>query len=286
MEEYTNSTVIDDGSDLFMDAPEETTEDVQEPVEHEEPTDNPADDTPTDDTPADDSEKPAEKQGIRITYLGEEKELSYEEAVTLAQKGMNYDKILQERDTYKATHDEADKSLKELGKWAKQAGMTLPEYVEHLQSVRHTQSLNTEIAAIRAKYPEIPEEAAKEMAETRIKEQDAEEQRAAQERQREAQAEQERAAQEPWNEFVRRYPDMDSVEKIPAEVMAEIEQGARPVEAMQRYEKKELQKQITELTTKVSQLEKNKENKEKALPNVSTSRNTEPVDPFLEGLFS
>lgn len=279
MEEYTNSTVIDDGSDLFMDAPEETTEDVQEPVEHEEPTDTPAEDTPAE-------EKPAEKQGIRITYLGEEKELSYEEAVTLAQKGMNYDKILQERDTYKATHDEADKSLKELGKWAKQAGMTLPEYVEHLQSVRHTQSLNSEIAAIRSKYPEIPEEAAREMAETRIREQDAEDQRAAQERQQAEQAAQERAAQEPWDDFVRRYPEIDVVQKIPAEVVAEIEQGARPVEAMQRYEARELQKQIAELTTKVNQLEKNKENKEKALPDVSTSRNTEPVDPFLEGLFS
>lgn len=279
MEEYTNSTVIDDGSDLFMDAPEETTEDVQEPVEHEEPTDTPADDTPAE-------EKPAEKQGIRITYLGEEKELSYEEAVTLAQKGMNYDKILQERDTYKATHDEADKSLKELGKWAKQAGMTLPEYVEHLQSVRHTQSLNSEIAAIRSKYPEIPEEAAREMAETRIREQDAEDQRAAQERQQAEQAAQERAAQEPWDDFVRRYPEINDVQKIPAEVVAEIEQGARPVEAMQRYEARELQKQIAELTTKVNQLEKNKENKEKALPDVSTSRNTEPVDPFLEGLFS
>ena len=279
MEEYTNSTVIDDGSDLFMYAPEETTEDVQEPVEHEEPTDTPADDTPAE-------EKPAEKQGIRITYLGEEKELSYEEAVTLAQKGMNYDKILQERDTYKATHDEADKSLKELGKWAKQAGMTLPEYVEHLQSVRHTQSLNSEIAAIRSKYPEIPEEAAREMAETRIREQDAEDQRAAQERQQAEQAAQERAAQEPWDDFVRRYPEINDVQKIPAEVVAEIEQGARPVEAMQRYEARELQKQIAELTTKVNQLEKNKENKEKALPDVSTSRNTEPVDPFLEGLFS
>lgn len=279
MEEYTNSTVIDDGSDLFMDAPEETTEDVQEPVEHEEPTDTPAEDTPAE-------EKPAEKQGIRITYLGEEKELSYEEAVTLAQKGMNYDKILQERDVYKATHDEADKSLKELGKWAKQAGMTLPEYVEHLQSVRHTQSLNSEIAAIRSKYPEIPEEAAREMAETRIREQDAEDQRAAQERQQAEQAAQERAAQEPWDDFVRRYPEINDVQKIPAEVVAEIEQGARPVEAMQRYEARELQKQIAELTTKVNQLEKNKENKEKALPDVSTSRNTEPVDPFLEGLFS
>lgn len=279
MEEYTNSTVIDDGSDLFMDAPEETTEDVQEPVEHEEPNDTPADDTPAE-------EKPAEKQGIRITYLGEEKELSYEEAVTLAQKGMNYDKILQERDTYKATHDEADKSLKELGKWAKQAGMTLPDYVEHLQSVRHTQSLNSEIAAIRSKYPEIPEEAAREMAETRIREQDAEDQRAAQERQQAEQAAQERAAQEPWDDFVRRYPEINDIQKIPAEVVAEIEQGARPVEAMQRYEARELQKQIAELTTKVNQLEKNKENKEKALPDVSTSRNTEPVDPFLEGLFS
>ena len=286
MSGYTNSATFDDGSNLFMDAPEDTTEDVQEPVEHESATDTadhdePADKTDPEEPPADpDTTKDDVEPGIRITYMGEAKDLTYDEAVVLAQKGMNYDKILQERDTYKATHDEADRSLRELGKWAKQANMTMPEYVEHLQGVRRAQSISREISSIREKYPDIPEEAAKEMAEARIKDSDAEEQRAAQERQQTEEA----AAQEPWDDFVRRYPEINDVQKIPAEVVAEIEQGVRPVEAMQRYETKELQKQIAGLNTKIGQLEQNKKNKDTALPAAGNSRDDKAEDPFLAGL--
>lgn len=286
MSGYTNSATFDDGSNLFMDAPEDTTEDVQEPVEHESATDTadpdePADKNEPEEHPADpDTTKDDVKPGIRITYMGEAKDLTYDEAVVLAQKGMNYDKILQERDTYKATHDEADRSLRELGKWAKQANMTMPEYVEHLQGVRRAQSISREISSIREKYPDIPEEAAKEMAEARIKDSDAEEQRAAQERRQTEEA----AAQEPWIDFVRRYPDMSQVEKIPAEVLAEIESGARPVEAMQRYEIQDMRKQISELNTKMGQLEQNKKNKDTALPAAGNSRDDKAEDPFLAGL--
>lgn len=282
MEEYTNSPMFDendDGSNLFVDATEETTEDVQDQDEHVSTEDEPADgaaDKPAEDT----ADKPADKPGIRITYLGEEKDLSYEDAVTLAQKGMNYDRILQERDTLKAARDQTDSSLREVEKWAHQAGMELNEYIDYLQTTRRAQDVEREVNSIRQKYPDIPEEAAKEMAETRIKEKDAKEQQTAQQRKTEA----EKAEQKPWEDFVQRYPSMDTWEKIPADVVSEIESGASPVEAMQRHEMRELQKQIADLNTKIGQLEQNKKNKEAALPSASSTRDTEPKDAFLEGL--
>lgn len=286
MDEYTNSTVIDDGSDMFLDATEETTEDAQEPVEHAEA---PTEENVEEPKPAEESEErpnaDTARSGIKIVFRGEERELTYEEAVNLAQKGMHYEGIRQERDNLKAAQTENGDAVKELSKWAKQAGMNVTEYIQYLQTARHSQAVDREAANIRSKYPDMPEEAAKELAEARVKEVDAEELRATEARQQEAKAAEEEAAQAPWIDFAKQYPDIDNINKIPADVMAEIENGARPVEAMQRHEIKDLTTKINELTTKVSQLEQNQKNKEKALPSMST-RAVDPPDPFAEGLFS
>lgn len=271
MSGYTNSATFDDGSDLFMDEPENTTQESPEPEEHESTeADVEQEEMPPADPPADPPAEAPAKPTVRIVYDGEERELTYDEAVTLAQKGLNTDRAIQRMQN----------ELAELDKWAQQAGMSRAEYVQYLQTTRRNQAVSQEIASIREKYPDIPEEAAKEMAEARIKDSDAEEQRAAQERRQTEEA----AAQEPWIDFVRRYPDMSQVEKIPAEVLAEIENGARPVEAMQRYETKELQKQIADLNTKIGQLEQNKKNKDTALPAAGNSRDDKAEDPFLAGL--
>lgn len=285
MDEYTNLPVFDedDGSNLFVDATEETTEDAQKEEEHvstEEPdaakADTPSPDNNPDNGPNADEARP----GIKIVFRGEERDLTYDEAVALAQKGMHYEGVRQERDDLKAARNQTDSSLREVEKWAQQAGMELPEYIQYLQTTRRSQAVEREITAIRQKYPDIPEEAAKEMAETRIKDMDEKEQQVVQQRKSEA----ERAQQKPWDDFIRAYPHMDAFEKIPAEVVADINDGATPIEAMLRYEKKDLQKQITDLQTKIGQLEQNKKNKETALPAAGGSRDTEAEDPFLAGM--
>lgn len=278
MEEYTNSF---DGSNLFVDTPEETTEEVTEPAEPTEPTTEPAPDPAAEPVKDETAEEPTD-QTLRIVYNGSKKVLTHAEAVTLAQKGMNYDKVVESLNAQTEKLNAQNDSLKELERWAKQAGMSTTEYVAHLQATRHTQMLRDEIRAIQTKYPDIPEDAAKEMAEARMKDVEADEQRAAQQRQEEL----DKTAQEPWDDFVKRFPDMDDISKIPAEVLSEIDTGIRPVEAMQRYQIRDFTKKIEELTTKVKQLEQNQKNKETALPSVSTTRKEEEIDPFLVGLFS
>lgn len=97
---------IFDGSDLFVDeeiapeTPEETTEpETTEPTEPEQPEST---------EKADQAAEPeADKPGvIRVKYKGEERELSVEDAVVYAQKGMNYDVIYNELQTAKAEAQE------------------------------------------------------------------------------------------------------------------------------------------------------------------------------------
>lgn len=274
----------DDGSNLFIDdEPKDDAEDNEQPANSEpsaEETPTPSDDE-AEDSPVEGNEA-AQPQTIRVKVKGREIDVSAADALNpeLVRKGMAFDDVYAELEQLRSAHSQTDSSLREVEKWAQQAGMELTEYIDYLRTTRRAQDVEREVNSIRQKYPDIPEEAAKEMAETRIKEKDAKEQQTAQQRKTEA----EKAEQKPWEDFVQKYPTMDSWEKIPADVVAEIESGASPVEAMQRHEMRELQKQIADLNTKIGQLEQNKKNKEAALPSASSTRDTEPKDAFLEGL--
>ena len=113
MDEYTNSSeAIDDGSDMFVeDAPtSDTQENVEQPEQENAETVQP-----------EQKEAPAQKgQTLKVKYNGEEKELTFDEAVILAQKGMNYDKVTAERDTLRNS-----KEKQILEKFAKASGMNI-----------------------------------------------------------------------------------------------------------------------------------------------------------------
>ncbi len=67
-------------------------------------------------------------QTLKIKYNGEEREISLDEARTLAQKGMNYDHVVQERDTrYKRELDALDKI-------AREHDMSRNEYVSFIEN--------------------------------------------------------------------------------------------------------------------------------------------------------
>lgn len=70
----------------------------------------------------------AEESGtLTVKYNGEEKKISLEEAAVLAQKGMNYDHVVAERDSkYK-------RELDVLERYASLSGMSRQEYVNRLE---------------------------------------------------------------------------------------------------------------------------------------------------------
>lgn len=264
---------IFDGEDLFMD--ETTNESTDETPATEPSTEETQEAESTTEAP---SSETTEQPFLTIQYNKESKGLTQEEATTLAQKGMNYDKVYQELQDYKSGKN-ADPALNELDYWAKQNNMTRQEYVSFLRENRHTQMLQTELNDIKTKYPDMPDEAAREMAEMRCKGREEENARLETE-----QAQQQRDAElAPWQKFIEVYGITDA-SQIPAEVLADINAGASPVEAMQAYEIAELKKQLEAANASKQIAEKNKKNKEAAMPSAATQAQTEAEDSFLSGM--
>ena len=76
---------------------------------------------------------------LNIRYNGEDKALTQDEAIMLAQKGMNYDKVKGKLDALE------NGALKSISAIAERAGMTIDEYAERLNDFQE-QSEITQIA--------------------------------------------------------------------------------------------------------------------------------------------
>ena len=97
-------------------------------------------------------EEPEVPAKFKVKFNHEEKELGYDEAVPLIQKGMNYDK-LQER----LQALESDPRLSYVEKQAERHGLTVTEYLQAVEAQERQAELDDLVAN------NIPEEYAKEM---------------------------------------------------------------------------------------------------------------------------
>ena len=213
---------------------------------------------------------------IRIKYNGEEKDITVEEAVTLAQKGMNYDKVME-----KLRAAENAEELKILDAAARQSGLTRKEYVKRLQSRFAEDAVGAEMKDIKARHPGVSDELAKELAEARIK-------YARRETEEREKQEQERLRQEqlrPWQEFRAAYPDVKDIQSLPEQVLRDIAEGDEPVRAMRKYELCEAKKEIEDLKQRLQIKEKNEHNITKAIGSAASSSGESPIDAFESALF-
>ncbi len=276
MEEYTNPSgdyldayEIEEDDGLFDDV----TEDEDEPGEVEEPTSDEAEEGDGKEGEEEPDDKPA--QTLRVKYNGVEREITVEEAITLAQKGMNYDKVAEERDRLRG-HEKATRVMEN---FAKLNNMSLDEYADFLETQQKTVSIQREMQDIQSKHPDVPDDLAREIAELRAetKRKEMEAQEAARRKEEEA------AAQKPWLDFIREYPSMKDIKDLPEDVLEGIKSGLTPTEAMLRHERKEKEKEIEELRKRLETQEKNKANKKKAVGSAASNAAGKSSEPFLEG---
>lgn len=194
----------------------------------------------------------------KVKYNGRESELTLAELITHAQKGMNYDHVLSERDRYKNAPEFAL-----LDRYAKSAGMSREDCVKYLEnSIKDT-------AVAELVEQGMPKEAALELYELR---QSAKEQREHRELERQEKA----AADEKMKalfEFHAAYPE---VKTLPPEVVAEIAAGKTPLAAYQAYE-------ISRLSLELATERKNAGNKKAAIGSVKDGAAVLPGDDFLTG---
>ena len=140
MEEYTN---LSDGQDMFLDEPEETENTTpEEPAANEETKPEPETQT--------EPKSDAKPETIRIKYNGKEQDITLEQAVELAQKGMNYDHVYGELQQLRQAPEFAL-----LDRYAAQNGMNRQQYMQALAQAETDRRVQQEMEK------GIPEETAR-----------------------------------------------------------------------------------------------------------------------------
>lgn len=280
MEQDTNVAMDveqNDGSDLFADYFEDTNSEGAE-----EQNENPATEDAPEQTQDTNADAPVE-QTHKIKFLGEEKTVSYEELVNLAQKGMNADHALEKMAN--------SREYQLLDKLAGRMGMTREQYLNVIEKNAEESEAKQSADALLKKFPELTPEAAAEFGK----------QAAELERMRNAQkdAAAEKAkreeAEKPMRDFVeylnKNHPDAEytkDVMKLPESVLNAMREGKDPTRAMMEYEISEAKRQIQELTSKQAAADKakakNEQNKKQSVGSVAGNAGEGELDAFLSGL--
>lgn len=198
-------------------------------------------------------------------------------AVELLQKGMNYD-------------HKAERELSILNRYAAAANMSLPQFVQSLETLRQQQELAAEVEKCKNEFPNSEDGAVQEIAKSRIAaRRNAELQQA---NARAAQAQQVRsrvdqtvqqmqkqreAAQ--WDEYAKQ-TGIQKAEDIPLRVLALVNQGCTPLEAHWRYQNEQAQAELKRQNDIKQQQERNRQTSTGSLAGAGVEE-----DAFLAGLF-
>ena len=215
---------------------EETAEDTTEVAEDGEETE--AETNATEETPSG-------TEGVRkITHLGREIEVTEEDLIALAQKGMDYDYVKHQTQQLKAQYEDADGILEIIDAEARSQGMTRAQYTQFLQNTVKENQVNAYMASGMAEAD----------ARRRVEVDQANNAAAAKyaeiQRQQEiATAEQSRTTQM-VAQFAMKYPE---VKALPPEVLARVTAGEHMILAYQDYLLEQNKIAVAEATTKGEQ---------------------------------
>ena len=207
-----------------------------------------------------------------LRHMDEVKQVGEADMVVLAQKGMDYDRI---REKY----DESKPVMELFGAFAKQAGMSVQDYVAHIRlQAKQSQGMSTEEAK-RSIDLEDREAAvsAKEAAEAQRQ------QEAAQARQAQNSADARRQAD--IAEFQKTFPDAAKDPKsIPAEVWSDVRNGSSLVSAYAKYAVAQANAKAQAAEQKAETTSQNQRNAGRSTGSMrSAGENIESKDPFLSG---
>ena len=284
MNENETEVVVDDDNydvDLseFEDLPEEDGEGNQtEPEQHEDSqeqeTTEGEEEQSTEEAAADEQAQ-AEEPMFDLKYNKETKQYTKQQVTELAQKGLNYDHVTEQRDRLQQENadlakfkDEYSGVFETLESMAEAAGKKLPDF---LTSIRMNMLVAQGVSQETAR-----ERILREDAERRLQASAAEENRKskAEERQR-----------EDIRRFQEKYKDVDP-KTIPQEVWQAVGKGELLVDAYGDYQLRELERQLKEANEKLAIRAKNESNKQKSLGSLQSTKQETGKDPFLEGFLS
>lgn len=202
---------------------------------------------------------------FKVKYNKQEVELTHEQLLEVAQKGLDYDRLRENRDRY----------MTPIERLAQQAGLPTDQFMLQLEGVIKYNAVEAKKQAFMSQGYE--EDAAQYMADLAYENEMLKNGQAMQNRQQDERAQAQQALQNKISQdiadFEAKFPD---VNKLPDEVAAAIKTGEPPVVAYQAY-------LIRENDKKLKALEQNQKNRETTAGPAKTI-GAETSDPFLEGL--
>lgn len=262
MDETLEVNTLDSEEGLFDDyVPEDTTDDTtEEPAEESIET--------TDETV--ETEPVANPFELKIKFNGEERTLSEDEARTLAQKGMNYDRF-----------------YKPLERLARMNNMSVGDYVNQLNDTQVQYEVSKEMDSLREdpKYADLDDEVLEEIATNRVTKNIGERDRQYADQSKQIADEEQARVQRDIEHFFEEYPEFrdKGPDSLDPKVYEFVQQGYTLLEAYNKFQRMNVQKSQAEAKARVSKL--NEDNKKKSLGNTSNAGKVENDD-FLNGFLN
>lgn len=229
------------------------------------------DPAPEEEAPPAEASPQEEPPFLTLKHLDEVKTVTREEAQALAQKGMDYDRIREERDQLRSFREENGPAIELVQKYAQRNNMTIPEYLEfcRVQEVMSEQHVSEEAAKNQVALEK------RELDVSRREEVQAEKERKASEAKQSEESEQERIRRD-VNQFLADYPQVKPTE-IPPEVFDIVRRGKASLSLA--YGKWLIAKQADELKALKAQASA----REKSPGSLSGSLGSAKTDPVFEG---
>lgn len=271
LSEYENLT--EDDGDGNQTEPTETEETTQEQESTQGEDEQAHEDTAADEQPG------TEEPMFDLKYNKETKQYTRQQVTELAQKGLNYDHVTEQRDRLQQEiadltkfRDENSAILDTLRAAAEASGKSVPEYLT---------SIRTNLLVAQGISPETARE--------RILREDAEQRLHSQQKAEEAEANRKRDAEQRQKDdiarFQKKYKDVDP-KTIPQEVWEAVRGGELLTAAYGDYQRRELERQLREANEKLAIRAKNESNRQKSLGSLQSTKQETGKDPFLEGFLS
>ena len=271
LSEYENLT--EDDGDGNQTEPTETEETSQEQESTQGEDEQAHEDTAADEQPG------TEEPMFDLKYNKETKQYTRQQVTELAQKGLNYDHVTEQRDRLQQEiadltkfRDENSAILDTLRAAAEASGKSVPEYLT---------SIRTNLLVAQGISPETARE--------RILREDAEQRLHSQQKAEEAEANRKRDAEQRQKDdiarFQKKYKDVDP-KTIPQEVWEAVRGGELLTDAYGDYQRRELERQLREANEKLAIRAKNESNRQKSLGSLQSTKQESGKDPFLEGFLS
>ena len=271
LSEYENLT--EDDSDGNQTEPTETEETSQEQGSAQGEDEQVHEDTAADEQPG------TEEPMFDLKYNKETKQYTRQQVTELAQKGLNYDHVTEQRDRLQQEiadltkfRDENSAIIDTLRAAAEASGKSVQEYLT---------SIRTNLLVAQGISPETARE--------RILREDAEQRLHSKQKAEEAAASSKRDAEQRQKDdiarFQKKYKDVDP-KTIPQEVWEAVRGGELLTDAYGDYQRRELERQLREANEKLAIRAKNESNRQKSLGSLQSTKQETGKDPFLEGFLS